>query len=74
MEEGEIMNELEEKKQTMFKVTLNVFKKYDDTTETDRAMKYWCEYKGLIKAIAIMGWEADFIAYCIDENWDVMLP
>ena len=67
-------NELEEKKQTMFKTTLNLFKKYDDTTDTDRAMKYWCEYKGLIKVILIMGWGREYIDYCLDNGWNVTLP
>ena len=68
------MNELENKKQDIFKTTLNVFKKYDDTTDTTRARNYWSEYAGMIKVVAIMGWEREFVEYSLANGWDVMLP
>ena len=67
------MNEIESKN-TLFKAALDIFKKYDDTTDTTRARNYWSEYKGMIKAIVIMGWEREFVEYSLNNGWNVTLP
>ena len=63
-----------EKKEMLFKTAFRVFVKYDDTTDVIRAKEVWCEYRGLFKAIEIMGLVTEFVAYCKKMGWDVTIP
>ena len=66
--------ELNEKKNRLFEATLKVFKRYDDTEDTTRARNLWSEYRGLITAICIMGWESEYLDYSLTNGWEVTLP
>lgn len=68
------METTEERKQQLFKTTLKAFIKYDETTDTEKAVNCWREYKGLVRAVMIMGWEPEFIKYALKNGWDVTLP
>lgn len=68
------MENIETKKQDLFGATFKAFIKYDNAVDTTRARNYWSEYRGFVTAIAIMGWEAEFIAYCKAIGWDITLP
>ena len=68
------MENIETKKQELFVATLKAFIKYDNAVDTTKARNYWSEYRGFITAIAIMGWEAEFVEYSRKNNWDITLP
>lgn len=66
--------EFEARKQNLFATALKLFKKYDEADNTDSELSYWKRYAGMFKAIEIMGWEREFVDYCLKNGWEVFVP